>query len=421
MQLGLVLALIAVIALPAQALIEPSKRNGTVAAKAFVDPDLSRDVASDEVNFLDPAEYTIPSGFYQTMNELEARLGVDANSISTHVDLRSGRVDLLTVAVPILPGDGIGNRLLWSVKEKDSTVHSSPVNVEEWQNLAVQGVKNWMLEYASLLDVNVDDELFATSDSVRTTVHGDGDMIQLHIPRTFKGIPVEGSRAMATIKLGNLIHVGFEDWGSIPKELDVLPTITVDDAYDIVARHAGSSLVRGEVHCDAELQILTMTPSSANGQFGKGYEYVLVWRVCPMFESQDVEAMEGLVDAHTGKIYSFTDRVHYFEAKGGVYPISNDGRNPDGQMQSGWPMPYMSVGGTTTDTGGNYFGSGGSASFQGPFVRVVDNCGSASLSHSSGLDWGGGGGTNCKYVTILHVRLLYLGISALISRSLVMH
>jgi hypothetical protein len=180
----------------------------------------------------------------------------------------------------------------------------------------------------------------------------------------------------------------------------------VDSAYDIIARHAGSSLVRGEEHCDAELKILTMTPSSANGKFGEGYEYVLVWRVCPKFEMQDVEAMEGLVDAHTGKIYSFTDRVHYFEAKGAVYPISNDGRYPDGTIQSGWPMPYMNVGGAITDTGGNYFGSGGSASFEGPYVRVVDTCGSANLGSSGGLDWGGGGGTDCKYHPYLPINNL---------------
>jgi hypothetical protein len=92
-----------------------------------------------------------------------------------------------------------------------------------------------------------------------------------------------------------------------------------------------------------------------------------------VFEGQDIEAMEGLVDAQMGKIYSFIERVHYLHAKGGVYPISNDERNPDGVEQSGWLMPYMCVGDETTDTGGNFFLSGGGmASFDGPYVKIGD-------------------------------------------------
>lgn len=409
-----------------QALIEPTKRNGTVAEKSFIDPDLSKDVASDEVNFLDPQLYSIPPDFFHKLNEFESRLGLDPNS--THVDLRSGRVDLLTPATPVLPGDGVENHLLWSVSSQGDTHHVSPARPEEWEELAVRAVNNWMLEYASDLDINVESELFLQG-TVRTTVHDDGDMIQLHIPRMFKGIPVEGSRAMATIKLGNLINVGFEDWGSIPDDFDVLPSLSVEDAYDVVSAHVGQRRIRGEEHCVAELQILTMTPSSLNGVFGQGYQYKLAWRVCPTFEQQDVEAMEGLVDAQTGKIYSFVDRVHYFESKGGVYPISNDGRNQDGKEQPGWPMPFQTIGSETTDSGGNYFVSSGSATFVGPYVRVgelvvchlslstssflsyciidsrhhaichmfkVDNCGSSSLSGLNGLDWGTSGGSDCK-------------------------
>lgn len=45
--------------------------------------------------------------------------------------------------------------------------------------------------------------------------------------------------------------------------------------------------------------------------------------------------MEGYVDANIGKVYSFKDTVDYFQAKGGVYPNSNDGVGEDGVEQAG--------------------------------------------------------------------------------------
>ena len=112
--------------------------------------------------------------------------------------------------------------------------------------------------------------------------------------------------------------------------------------------------------------------------------------------------MEGLINAHTGEVYSFVDKVHYLTAKGGVYPISNDKRAPngipDGFEQPGWPMPFMYVGNKITTTGGNYDISGSvSAALSGPYVLISDNCGSSSLSGSNGLDWGTSGGTDCKF------------------------
>ena len=373
-------------------LIEPTNRNGTVAEKSFVHPDLSKDVTPDALNLYDPHDYEIPFSFQERVNALESRLGMHSNS--TQVDLRSGRVESLTLAYPILPGNGFNNGLLWSVSPEEDTTHTSPMLSEEWEELAIQAVKNWMLDHASDLGINVETELF-TKGSVRTAVHGDGDMIQLHMPRIFKGVRVLGSRAMATIKKGNLINIGFEDWGSIPPDFSVDPTLTVEDAYAAVTSRVGHRMIRGQDNCNPEIQILTMTPSPR--EFGKGYEYVLVWRVCPLFEHQDIEAMEGLVDAKTGEIYSFIDMVHYFEAKGGVYPISNDKRDANGIEQPGWPMPYMYVGNEMTDTGGNYFKSGSvEAIFKGDYLVIEDDCGNYGLSDSGGIDWGTSTGTNCR-------------------------
>ena len=52
-------------------------------------------------------------------------------------------------------------------------------------------------------------------------------------------------------------------------------------------------------------------------------------------------------------------------------------------------MPFMIIGGSTTDVGGNFEVASGSASFEGPFLKIIDNCGSSSLPVSGiGIDWG---------------------------------
>eukprot|EP00956_Cyclotella_meneghiniana_P027366 scaffold61142_cov57-Cyclotella_meneghiniana.AAC.3 len=387
------------------ALIERAHRNNgtTVASQSYVHPDLSKYATPDDaLDIFEPDQYAIPHDFQEKVNAFEGKLGMIQQHYypdsTTRIDVIYGRVESITLAYPILPGNGFGNRLLWSVSSSSADEeheHAAALSSYEWEELAIQAVKNWMMQYAFDLDIHVENELFAKG-SVRVAVHADGDMIQLSIPRLFKGIQVLGSRAMATIKLGNLINVGFEDWGNIPSNFSVRPTLTVEDAYDALLTWAvGHRLIRGKDNCEPGLQILTLTPSSRK-QFGEGYSHVLVWRVCPIFERQGVEVMEGLVDAHTGEIYSFIDLVHYLEAKGGVYPISNDKKDDSGREQPGWPMPYMYVGSETTDTGGNYFNTGSvSAGFNGPYVSINDVCGSSSLSSAGGIDWGQSTGVNC--------------------------
>ena len=117
--------------------------------------------------------------------------------------------------------------------------------------------------------------------------------------------------------------------------------------------------------------------------------------------------MEGIVDAMTGTILSFRDTVDYFEARGDVYPFSNDGEGPEGSLQENWPMPFMQIGNKVTDTGGNFNIAGTQvAKLTGPYVEMRDLCGwgevdgsrqyaIATLIQANGIDWGGSGGTDC--------------------------
>lgn len=142
-------------------------------------------------------------------------------------------------------------------------------------------------------------------------------------------------------------------------------------------------------------------------KFGMGYGHRLVWKVCPKFEGQDVEMMEGIVDAVSGEVLSFQDTLDYFQAKGDVYPFSNDGIGAEGDLQQDWPMPFMQIGNKVTDTGGNFYDAGAqTAKLTGPYVEMRDLCGwgqisgnrqygIAELSQSNGIDFGGSSGTDC--------------------------
>jgi hypothetical protein len=60
------------------------------------------------------------------------------------------------------------------------------------------------------------------------------------------------------------------------------------------------------------------------------------------------------------------------------------------------PMPYMTIGDETTTTGGNYLSDTATGvAYDGPYLRMADRCGTASLDTATGLDWGGSAGTDC--------------------------
>lgn len=137
-------------------------------------------------------------------------------------------------------------------------------------------------------------------------------------------------------------------------------------------------------------------------EIGSGYTHALIWRICPRLSNQNQEIMEGLVDAHTGRIYSFIDTIDYFSGVGSVYPVSNDGQVPDGILQSGYPMPFMEIKGDNgdaviSDTGGNYWSTGNkTVRLSGQYVHVSDLCGDSSLNIEGDFDWGGlVNGTDC--------------------------
>jgi hypothetical protein len=225
------------------ALIEPS-RIGTVASQTFVDNDLKQvDETSFQLSSDLPDDESIAS-----IQEMKVNLGVNGRIRNAIVDVRSGRVSSIHLREPILPGKGSGNHLLWSVDtntnqdDNEEEQHDGrPRNDDEWSELAIEAVKHWVLNHES--EINIDSSQLFADGSVRTGVHSNGDTIQLHMQRTFKNIPVIGSRAFGTVKLGNLISFGLEKWGDLPDDFAVQPDITKEKAFELVASYAGIELI----------------------------------------------------------------------------------------------------------------------------------------------------------------------------------
>lgn len=113
------------------------------------------------------------------------------------------------------------------------------------------------------------------------------------------------------------------------------PSITKDDAKLILENYAERPFV-DEEGCDAKLLILTMlNGNDPSANFGNGYKYVLAWRICPIITPEAVEQLEGIVNAETGDVLKFSDTLDYFESRGSVYPVSNNGFITSGGAQIG--------------------------------------------------------------------------------------
>ncbi|HET8644785.1 MAG TPA: endopeptidase, partial [Vicinamibacteria bacterium] len=112
----------------------------------------------------------------------------------------------------------------------------------------------------------------------------------------------------------------------------------------------------------------------------------------------DLGSWEALVDAGSGEVLLFEDKNQYAVRRiiGGVYPVSNDQRPPDGVEQQAWPMPFANVtigGNTVISTAGGTLGCAtgtATTALAGPFIRMNDNCGAINETAAGDLDLGFG-------------------------------
>ncbi|MEM9555024.1 MAG: PepSY domain-containing protein [Acidobacteriota bacterium] len=368
------------------AVTEPAK-DSIVEQKAFRHADL-------DIPALDRQVGLLPNGDATLARQRLQRLG--SGEAASRIDRRSGRFSTLLPATPLVPGDGVGNRLRWS--DVALTVPQTAAERE-------QVVRGAFLDYLAVNQGDLDLDLAELSPTVRVTSHGD-TIYQIYIQRFFDGIPVRNSYITGVVNHGNLVLVGLQTWGDrqglggsdtgIGGGKRIARALDADDAL-LAAESYLSPLQIERFWGKPELIFLPMAVGQKEREveLGAGYRYTLAWAIKAEVDG-DRGSWEVLIDANTGEVLANEDRNHYAEAKGGVLPVTNDGIVPDGVEQPGWPMPFMTVGGETTDTGGNYSNSGSvTANLSGTYVRMNDNCGSISLTQSGGIDFGTSSGTDC--------------------------
>jgi hypothetical protein len=314
---------------------------------------------------------------------------------SSFVDVRTGRWARLQPVTPLIPGAGVGNRLTW-----EALGRRSPPTDAELSALAWDAFAGWLARHAGQLRIDPS-EVVAPG---RVTVFSP-DHIHVWAPRRVGGVEVRGAWLSATIRHGNLVLFGVENWGDVDGlAIAELPVELAERALD---RHAAATGL-GKRWKETELAWVPISTTDAPSldAVGRGLGYRLAWVFRQDFGAPGAQ-FEAMVDARDGTVLSVRDTIHYGAATprrvvGGVLPVSNDGTPPDGIEQAGWPLPFASVtAGPETligDAGGNLsvcVDGTISNNLSGPAVRMSDQCGAISLSSSSVLDFGASAGTDC--------------------------
>ena len=247
-------------------------------------------------------------------------------------------------------------------------------------------VVSYLQQQESVLRVDVT-ELAAP----RIGVFEHGNFIQVYSQRVLNGIPVRNSSVSATINHGNMVLLGLQNWGDVAS-LATAAQVSVESARLKVSEHVQPEGFITSYGKDAHLEYLPMVA-------GDGYEYRLVWAIRATVQD-DIGSWEALVDAVSGEIVAFQDKNEYVARNviGGVYPVSNDQRPPDGIEQPGYPMPFLNV--STTGSGNFVTNSAGTlgcatgtatTALVGQYTNINDTCGAINETSVTGdLDLGFG-------------------------------
>jgi hypothetical protein len=258
-------------------------------------------------------------------------------------------------------------------------------------------VRGFLDRYPGLLRV---DPQTLRLDPTRSISVGNGRVWFIELAQFHEGVPVEGASVFFRINNGNIVQLGADRIGDV--SLKLVPRSEREKAFTRVLRRLGiprSDL--SEIVNEGTLRIHpTLTPGEASGQPfrgrpGAGYAHRLAWEFV-FRRGDDPTTYKVAIDAHSGALLQVVDLTRYAEVKGGVYPTTNT----DPETVVNFPFATVSNGGTKiTDANGSYSYSGGTASatLNGRYFNMNDNCGVISLSNSTTgtLDFGTSGGTDC--------------------------
>ena len=349
---------------PSLAIVAP--KDSPISAKEFRNPNL---------NITNLERYPSSLGAAGSSDKMNGQLAA-LQAQSGMYDWRGGVWSSLVLSVPLVSGNP-SQAEVWNAVSAYVSSHSAELG----------GV-----DVAELPSANVD-------------ILEKGNIIHVFAPRVVGGVPVRDSGLSAVINHGNLILLGLQNWGGV--DANTSPVLSADAARAVIEAHVKPFPISGyndfghleRVPLARGQEIGGMTP-------GRGYDYRLVWAIYPKV-AEDLGTWEGLVDALSGELIAFQDINNYVARRifGGVYPVSNDQRPPDGLEQPNTPMPFTNVvGGQSTFTthGGQVTASNpceaGSiqTTLNGQFIQILDNCGAINENSAAGdLDLGVSAGDDC--------------------------
>jgi hypothetical protein len=314
-----------------------------------------------------------------------ARERAGKGRMHAYINPRSGAVTNMVDSEPMIPGNGVGNKLTLA---KLGVSKVGPPEV-------AQAVLAYLSSNKDLL--GIDRNQLGKARAVQVS----SKLWQVRIPQTYHGVPVRHGHLVATLNNGNLVLIGTSTWGNV-RGLGHVPHITGNEAMAIGFDYANGQSLKDEIVIRPTLEIVPVAPPeheegrTFRGPFGEGFRHRLVWTF-QFRRAPEHATWEVMVDAHSAEVIALQDVNEYGEITGGVYPVTSTEICPDagtcGIMQSGWPMPWADTNlaspNNFTNSAGVCDGSGiMTTTLTGRYVDVSDNCGGISNSGES-IDLGG--------------------------------
>ncbi|HEU4662928.1 MAG TPA: PKD domain-containing protein [Dokdonella sp.] len=295
-------------------------------------------------------------------------------------DRRADRPDLVQGAgVPLVPGGG--NAL---------TLASLGLRASEHVDMAV--VETRLLDFIAANHALLKtDGLEFQLDEKSSTAYGKGDSHWfVEFAQSKDGVRVQGANLFFRISHGNIVQFGSHLVA--PVAIDTQPVSSREKAFELA--FAELDFTTGtRVREMLEPGELLLLPYAADGKGagegfsgadGTGYAHRLAWRYVFRVAGDRV-TYEVMVDAKSNRVIEVRDLNDYVDATvdGGIYAT---GVNTGPETIVAMPFAAVSNGGAkVTDALGIYDYSGGTATtaLDGKYFRMVDSCGSISLSNSS--------------------------------------
>ncbi|MDC0710891.1 endopeptidase [Stigmatella sp. ncwal1] len=372
------------------AIVPPESGPTTLSSKAFFKPELTLTISNVPLGELQPQMSTAG------MRSWDAFFARNGREFNVYLDARTGTPTSIQGSIPLIPGDGVGNRVTLAGLRQRLGRTVQQVDAATVADLVVQFI-------ADNQDAMAVDPVMLGEPRVTQVTE---QLWQVHIPQVIDGVTVRHSRVAATISHGNLILIGTEAW-STPQQLSVRPTVAPEQAMAFAGDRFGLLETPSTLWMQPTLEVVPQVRADAQrgqtfiGKVGQGYTYNLAWTY-GFQRPGELERWKVTVDAQSGEVLSLEDDNHYLDAtiKGGIYPTTNIETCADntvcGTIQPNSPMPWANTGlaspNNYTDGAGVYNYSSGTVTttLDGKYVKITDTCGTPSFSSTTGnINMGG--------------------------------